>query len=107
MALTLLVTLGGCAGGGDNMLLLVDGGKYQYHNCAQLAEVTKNMSKRRDELGSLIERAEQGAGGAFVSAMAYRTDYTQAGQELQVLERTARDKKCDNPKAWGSNTAVQ
>jgi hypothetical protein len=105
--LVLAVALAGCASGGDNMLLLVDGGKYQYHNCAQIAEATKNMSNRRQELGTLIERAEQSPGGALVSAMAYRTDYTAAGQDLQLLEHAARDKQCNNPAAWRSNSVIQ
>jgi hypothetical protein len=99
--------LAGCASGGDSMLLLVDASKYQLHSCAQLAETTKRMSARRQELETLIERAAQSPGGAFIGAVAYQTEYTASGQELQVLATTSRRKKCDDPATWRSNSVIQ
>jgi hypothetical protein len=99
--------LAGCASSGDSALLLVDASKYQLYSCAQLAEATKTMSTRRQELETLIERAAQSPGGAFVGAVAYQTDYTAAGQELQVLASTSHSKKCDSPATWRSNSVIQ
>jgi len=99
--------LAGCSTGGEGMLLLVDSGKYQYHTCGQIADAAKAISGRREELATLIARAEQGTGGAIVGAIAYRTEYTTTGQELQVIEATARAKNCNNPANWRSNSAVQ
>ena len=42
-----------------------------------------------------------------VGASAYRTEYTTTGQELQVIEATARAKNRNNPANWRSNSAVQ
>ena len=99
--------LAACSTGGEGMLLLVDSGKYQYHTCGQIADAAKAISGRREELATLIARAEQGTGGAIVGAIAYRTEYTTTGQELQVIETTARAKNCNNPANWRSNSAVQ
>jgi hypothetical protein len=105
--LILAAMLGGCASGGDSMLLLVDASKYQPYNCAQIVEATKKMSARREELAALIERAAQSPGGTFVGAVAYQTEYTQTGQELQVLATASRSKNCDNPAVWRSNSVIQ
>jgi hypothetical protein len=99
--------LGGCASSGDSMLLLVDASKYQFHTCAQIAETTKKISTRRQELETLIERAAQSPGGALIGAVAYQTEYTASGQELQVLATTSRAKNCDNPATWRSNSVIQ
>jgi hypothetical protein len=96
-----------CASGGDSMLLLVDASKYQFLTCVQLAETTKKMSTRRQELEALIERAAQSPGGALVGAVAYQTEYTTTEQELQVLASTTHIKKCDNPATWRSNSVIQ
>jgi hypothetical protein len=99
--------LAGCALGGDNLLLLVDAGKYQYHTCEQISTTAKGMAARRQELATLIERAEQSPGGVVVGAVAYRVDLAAVNQDLQVLETTARNKNCANPANWRSNSIIQ
>jgi hypothetical protein len=103
--LTLGVT--GCSTGGEGFLLLVDSGKYQYHSCEQIAAATKANTTRRQELATLIERAGQSPGGAVIGAVAYQADYTATGQELQILETTARSKNCPSAATWRSNAAIQ
>jgi hypothetical protein len=89
------LALGACASGGDTgLLILADPGKYQYHNCTQLAEARTKALDRQKELKGLIDKAEQGTGGVFVGAIAYRSDYVAVGQDLQTLDATAREKKC-------------
>jgi hypothetical protein len=105
--LIMAALLGGCASDSDSMLLLVDASKYQPYSCAQIADATKKISTRRDELAALIERAAQSPGGTLVGALAYQTEYTQTGQELQVLASTSRRKNCDNPAVWRSNSVIQ
>jgi hypothetical protein len=73
---------------------LVDPGKYDYHNCEQLAEQRKITAERELELKLLIDKAEQGAGGAAVSVIAYQGDYLMAREELKVIDATARAKNC-------------
>jgi hypothetical protein len=100
------LALGACASGGDTgLLILADPGKYQYHNCTQLAEARTKALDRQKELKGLIDKAEQGAGGVFVGAIAYRSDYVAVGQDLQTLEATAREKKCPPPGATIPTTA--
>jgi hypothetical protein len=99
--------LAGCALGGDNLLLLADSGKYRYHTCEQISNAAKGAAVRRQELATLIERAEQSPGGVVVGALAYRVDITAVEQDLRVLETTARDKNCANPANWRSNSVIQ
>jgi hypothetical protein len=83
----------GCAtSDGPNMF--ADSGKYQFHNCEQLAAASKQKHDRQRELKELIDKAEQAAGGQIVSALAYRSDYVAVNEELQVIDATVRDKKC-------------
>ena len=89
------------------MLLLADPAKYQYHTCEQLATATKSVTTRRQELATLIERAEQGAAGAIVGTIAYKSEYTAVGQDLRLIEATARSKNCVTTSTWRSNAVIQ
>ena len=73
---------------------LVDPGKYDYHNCEQLATQRKIAAERELELKLLINKAEQGAGGAAVSVIAYQGDYLMAREELKVIDAAVRAKNC-------------
>jgi|SRR5215467_6004556 len=93
--LAMCALLAGCAsGGGDGPYFFADAGKYQFHNCEQLAVVSKQKHDRQRELKELIDKAEQAAGGQIVSVLAYRSDYVAVNEELQVIDLTIRDKKC-------------
>lgn len=87
--------------------LFVEPGKYAFHSCAQIGDQIKSWTKRREELKSLMERADQSAGGAAVSLIAYRADYVAAGEELDQLHATAHEKKCDQDATWGSSTVIR
>jgi hypothetical protein len=91
VALCALLT--GCASS-DGPYFFADAGKYQFHNCEQLATVSKQKHDRQRELKELIDKAEQAAGGQIVSALAYRTDYVAVNEELQVIDSTLREKNC-------------
>jgi hypothetical protein len=91
MALCALLT--GCASS-EGPYLFADAGKYHFHNCEQLATVSKQKHDRQRELKELIDKAEQAAGGQIVSALAYRTDYVAVNEELQVIDSTLREKNC-------------
>jgi len=107
MPLLLCAALAGCASAVEGPLLFSDAGKYQYHNCDQLAAAAKAQSAREQELKTLIDKAEQGAGGFLVSMMAYKTDYVAAEEELRVIESTARTKNCLTPSTWQSNRVIR
>ena len=76
------------------MTVLVDPGKYDYHNCEQLDAARKKMMDRELELKLLMDKAEQASGGAIVNIIAYQNDYTSTREELKVIDAAARVKKC-------------
>jgi hypothetical protein len=100
--------LAACSSSSDTSFsLFVDPGKYLYHNCAQIAGEMKGWTRRRQELKSLMDRADQSAGGTAVSVIAYKGEYVAAGEELELLQSTARSKKCDQDETWRSSTAIR
>jgi hypothetical protein len=100
--------LAGCASTGDSVVtLFADPGKYQFSSCEQLANQRKHWSSREQELRLLMDRAEQGTGGALVNVLAYKADYVAASEELKVLESAARSKNCETPGNWRSNPVVR
>ena len=101
------LALAGCASAVEGTMLFGDTGKYQYHDCEQLATAAKTQIKREQELKELITRAEGGAGGIFVSLLAYKSDYVAVEEDLRVIETTARNKKCPTLNSWQSNSAIQ
>ena len=100
LCLAVCVILAGCAsdgavgGGGGSPMFFADAGKYQFHNCDRLASAAKRQSERQRELKELIDKAEQGAAGQIVSALAYRSDYAAVNEDLRVLQSAVRDKNC-------------
>jgi hypothetical protein len=102
------VLLSACSLGTEpGFTLFADPGKYQYHSCEQIASEMKFWTTREQELKSLMDRADQGAGGAAVGLIAYKADYVAAGEELDVLRATAREKNCAQAGSWRSDTAIR
>jgi hypothetical protein len=92
----------------DNMFtVFADPGKYQYYSCDQIAGQRKTWALKEQELRQLMNKADQSAGGSVVNALAYKSDYVAASEELKVLEATARSKNCDMPENWRSNSSVR
>src|SRR5215467_12663773 len=94
--LAMCALLAGCASG-DGPYFFADAGKYQFHNCEQLAIASKQKHDRQRELKELIDKAEQAAGGQIVSVLAYRSDYVAVNEEVQVIDLTVREKNCTIP----------
>jgi hypothetical protein len=87
----------GCSSmGGSPVTIFADPGKYQFHNCEQLAGQRRHWSAREQELRLLMDKAEQGAGGAVVNLLAYKADHVAAREELAMIESAARAKNCDS-----------
>jgi hypothetical protein len=107
LCLSLCLALAGCASAVDGPLLFGDAGKYQFHDCEQLATAARNQIKREQELKELITRAESGAGGIFVSLLAYKSDYVAVEEDIRIIETTARSKKCPTLNTWQSNSAIR
>src|SRR5215469_1657869 len=108
-ALLTAAILTGCSSSGDSagFPIFADPGKYQYYNCAQLAEQIKSWTAKQRDLKLLMDRAEQSPGGAAVGFIAYKADYVAAGEELDQLHYSARSKKCAQDETWRSNTAIR
>ena len=88
-------------------MVFADPAKYNFYNCEQLAAQRTDRKLREEELKSLMDKAERGTGGAFVNVIAYKADYTEVREDLKLIERTARTKKCSSPENWQSNSAVR
>lgn len=88
-----------CATASNPITIFADPGKYEFYNCEQLVGPRKHWTGREQELRLLMERAEQGAGGALVNLLAYRADYVAATEELKLIEIATRAKNCESPAA--------
>jgi len=108
MVLGAALLLGACSSGADSSFsLFAEPGKYQFHSCDQIAGEIKHWSSREQELKTLMDRADQSAGGAAVGIIAYKADYVAAGEELDLLKATAHSKKCDQAASWRSDGVIQ
>src|SRR5262245_46765995 len=54
-----------------------------------------------------MEKAKQSTGGSAISVVAYQGDYVNACEELQVIDATARAKKCKMPGDWQSDSVIR
>jgi hypothetical protein len=103
-----LAALGGCAGGtggtgGTGGLqnvystdFWVEPGKFEFLKCPDLARQSISLSDNEKRLMSLMERANQDAGGALVNFGVYDVQLKQTRANLELVQRTAREKGCDN-----------
>ncbi|MBO0712278.1 MAG: hypothetical protein J2P47_13470 [Acetobacteraceae bacterium] len=105
------LALAGCANGLEGVYstdFWVEPGKYDFLKCPDLAKQTVAASAHEKEVVSLMERANQNAAGPVVNLMVYDADLKQTRAQLALLERTARQKGCDNPgpQTKGSQTVA-
>ena len=84
----------GCSYNDDLASAIVAPGKYELYTCENLNIRGREAAKRERELKALMERSEQGVGGAFVNILAYRTEYLTVRGELMQMERAASAKNC-------------
>lgn len=104
LAPLLAAALAGCADSGatiDDRLgrSLVSSTRYNFYDCRGLGNMTAHYTSREKTLRELIAKAEQGTGGAFVSAIAYRTEYAEARGNLYELRRASAAQNCPPPVA--------
>jgi hypothetical protein len=98
--------LAGCASDGP-VTVFADPGQYQYFNCEQLAGQRKYWTGREQEIKQLMDKADQGAGGAIVNVLAYKADHVAATEQIKLVEAAARSKNCETPANWRSNSVVR
>jgi hypothetical protein len=109
-ALVFPAVLAACASELQNPLVggvFADPGAYEFYSCEQLAAQRTYWSGRLQDLKLLMDRAEKGTGGAFVSVIAYKGEYVAVQDNLNVVNTTARQKKCSGPENWGSTSAIR
>jgi hypothetical protein len=100
--------LGGCTSTTESSLtFFADPAQYEFSSCQFLATQRKRWQGRQQELKLLMDRAERSAGGGVVNLIAYQGDYAAAGEELKLVEKAQRQKNCDLPENWGSNSAIR
>ena len=87
--------------------LFAEPGKYQYYNCAQIATAMKTYSARQQELKTLMDRADQSAGGAAVGFIAYKAEYVAVNEELESLHAAAHSKSCAQDETWRSSNVIR
>jgi uncharacterized protein YceK len=80
--------------------------KYAMYTCPELNDRAKAVQARQVELEQVMDRAAQGAGGAFVNAIAYRTEYAQTRGELRLLAKAEEERQCAVRSQWSSGRAV-
>src|ERR687888_1567615 len=108
VALVVPAILAACTSALENpVTMFADPGKYEFHNCEQLAVQRVAAKTREEELKRLMNRAEQSTGGTLVNVLAYKGDYVAVTEELKVIDMTLRVKKCPTAENWGSSSAVR
>jgi hypothetical protein len=107
-ALTLALGLAGCGSLSDETAgrAMMAPGRYDTFPCPNIDERIQAVRTRRIELEQLMARSSQSAGGEFVNALAYRSEYVQTGGELQELARASADKKCAAESRYSSGRQV-
>jgi hypothetical protein len=108
LAVLLALGLAGCGTISDQTAAsaLVAPGKYDIYACRDIEQRTRSTRARQLELEQLMARAAQGAGGALVNAIAYRSEYLQAQGELEQLAKSSADKHCSSQSQWSSARAL-
>src|SRR5262245_5704309 len=102
VALVVGAFLAACSQTVNELTYFADPGKYEFYSCEQMLAQRKYWENREQELRLLMDKARQSSGGAAISLIAYQGDYTNAREELKVIDATARIKKCkmpDNPQS--------
>ena len=109
--LLLAAALGGCGlneGTGFNAgTLITDPTHYDAYHCKDLLTKWTELQTREKDLKALMARADEGAGGAFVAAMTYRTDYEYVLGQEKVVQRTAAEKKCALEPTYSSDQSIR
>jgi hypothetical protein len=81
-------------------------GKYTLYTCQDIEAAIAAQRVRQVELEQLMARASNAAGGEFVNAIAYRSEYAQVRGHLIALAQAKSDKQCTADNKFSSGRAV-
>jgi hypothetical protein len=98
--------LGGCGLSGGVGVLMVDPARYAAYRCKDLVAERKALTKRKQDLRDLIDKAGGGVAGTLVGTIAYRGDYDTVLQQEKLLKQTAAQQKCQLTPAYGSDQTI-
>jgi hypothetical protein len=76
---------------------MIDPAHYSVYHCDGLVARLKVLLAREQELSNLMDKANEGGGGAVIGNLSYRADYENMVGEEKLLRRTAAEKKCELP----------
>jgi hypothetical protein len=93
--LMMTVPLAGCASTLEQHSVFAQPGKYRFMSCKDLTRYGISLVTREQELNSLIDRANQGMGGAIISPMVYGPDLDQVRADERELKQSQNEKNCD------------
>lgn len=90
----LALLLGGCASGDVRSSIFVDPSRYDLYDCPQLATARVAAEKRVADLQSLIAKADTGFAGPVVSGLAYKTDFSAAVAQRDLIDQKMAANNC-------------
>jgi len=97
-AFALAAMTAACAGGMDPGYAVATQDRYDFMECPQILGERGGLIAREKQLTELAAKAEAAPGGVIVSAVAYRSELTQARTQLRLVQRAAQQKGCDSKK---------
>lgn len=102
------LSLLGCAGASNDLAgsMMVSPAMFSAYDCTQLDQTARGLRARITEMEQLMARASQGAGGEFVNAVAYRSEYEYTRGMHKEVVRTAANKNCTSQSNWSSERSV-
>jgi hypothetical protein len=102
------LSLAGCAGASNDYAstMMVAPGSFSGYDCVQLGNTARGLRVRITELEQLMARASKGAGGEFVNAVTYRSDYEYTRGQYAEVVRTAANKNCSSQSNWSSERSL-
>jgi len=102
-----LTALAGCGLENGPGSLFVDPGHYSVYHCNDLATQMKTLGAKEQELRGLMEKANEGGGGAVIGSLAYRTDYESVLTQERLIQREAAEKKCAIVPSYQSDQTIR
>ena len=102
-----VVVLAGCSMTDGAGSILVDPGHYVAYHCNELPARWKVLVAREKQLRGLIDKANEGGGGAVIGSLAYRTDYESVLTEEKLVQRAAAEKNCGFTAEFQSDQTIR
>jgi len=104
---TVSVMVASCGTDNGPGALFVDPGRYDAYHCNDLAARWKALLEREKQLRNLIDRAQEGSGGALIGTMAYGPDYDSVLTEKKLVQRRATELKCELVPVYQSDQTIR